>query len=459
MSTRWSDQLALDGVPEGCVARARLVDDGAGGWRLPQDRSGRTRLNEITVSAAQPTTHASPMANDPTLRRFVLAAARRRWSTVAQRLGGRALNLALELCQAGDIELIYRLDHPTRLGMPVAWRRAARHNPTVTALAQRPADAAQEARRLLAAHAGEPWLDRWLEDARRSGLLRRASGDGDDLVARAARIVATLPALTGGPPVGVTELAARHGGSRGAHALDAGHRLTALVLRAAASLVYAPYPRTTAERRALWAEVGVVPDQVSATVLVANLRPSGHHLVARQLRERADAGLPDHLCAADLATGPLTPDNAIDVYVSENPRVLEAALASQATATLICTQGNPTTTALELLMGLAAAGCRLHYRSDFDWPGIAIANRVMAATGARPWCFDQDTYRTAVDRHGIGDLVPLTGRPVIPAWDPPLGEAMATTGVAIHEELLLEELVETLPGRRISQDSWIGVPR
>jgi uncharacterized protein (TIGR02679 family) len=135
------------------------------------------------------------------------------------------------------------------------------------------------------------------------------------------------------------------------------------------------------------------------------------------------------------------------VYVSENPRVLEAALASQATATFICTQGNPTTIVLDLLMGLAAAGCRLHYRSDFDWPGIAMANRIMAATGARPWCFDQDTYRTAVDHHGVHDLVPLTGRPVTPAWDPPLGEAMITTGVAIHEELLLEELVVTLAAR------------
>jgi uncharacterized protein (TIGR02679 family) len=447
MATQWSDPLPLDGVPEGCVARARLVDDGAGGWRLPQDRSGRTRLDEITVSAAQPTTHASPLADDPTLRRFVLAAVRRRWSTVAQRLGGRALNLAVELCRTGDVELIYRLDHPTRLGMPVAWRRAARHDATVAALAQRPADAAQEARRVLASHAGEPWLDRWLEEARRSGLLRRATADGDDLVNRAARIVAALPALTGGPPVGVTELAACHGGSRGAHALDTGHRLTALVLRAAASLVDAPYPRTAAERRALWAEVGVVPDRVSATVLVANLRPSGHHLVARQLRERADAGLPAHVCAADLATGPLVPASAIDVYVSENPRVLEAALASQTTATLVCTQGNPTTTALDLLTGLADAGCHLHYRSDFDWPGIAIANRVMAATDARPWCFDRATYRAAVDRHGIRDLVPLTGRPVKPAWDPPLGEAMTATGVAIHEELLLEEVVATLPSR------------
>ena len=47
----------------------------------------------------------------------------------------------------------------------------------------------------------------------------------------------------------------------------------------------------------------------------------------------------------------------MDVYVIENPRVLEAALASQATATLVCTQGNPTTTALDLFTGLAAAGC------------------------------------------------------------------------------------------------------
>lgn len=414
------------------------------GWRLPRDRSGRIRLGEITVSTAQPATRASSMADDPTLRRFVLAATRRNWSTVAQRLGQQALTLAIELCRAGDVELVYRLDHPTRLGTPVAWRRAARHEPTVAALAQRPVDAANQARRLLAAHAGEPWLDRWLEEARRSGLLRRASDDGADLVARAAHIVAAMPALTGGPPVGVTELAARHGGPRGAHALDAGHRLTALVLRAAATLVDAPYPRTAAERRALWAEVGVVPDRVSATVLVVNLRPHSHHLVARQLRERTEAGLPAHICAADLATGPLTPETPTDVYVCENPRVLEAALAARTTSTLVCTQGNPTTTVLDLLSGLTAAGCRLHYRGDFDWPGIAIANRVMGTTGARPWCFDRATYRAVVDRYGLHDLVPLTGRPVTATWDQPLGETMTAAGVAVHEELLLEDVVATL---------------
>jgi len=69
----------------------------------------------------------------------------------------------------------------------------------------------------------------------------------------------------------------------------------------------------------------------------------------------------------------------------------------------------------------------------------------MATTGARPWRFDQATYCAAVDGHGLNDLVPLTGRPVTPAWHPPLGKAMTAAGVAVHEELLLEDVVATIP--------------
>lgn len=444
MAVRWSDPLPLEGVPDGCVARTRLIDDGAGGWRLPRDRSGRTRLSEVSVVAREPDAFPSPMTDDGSLRRFVLDAARRRWSTVTASLGAPAWDVAVRLCRAGDIDLVFRLDHPTRLGEPTAWRRAARHDPTVAANARRPADAANEARSLLGVHAAEPWVDRWLEDVRRSGLLRRASSQSGNLVSRASRVIAAFPALTGGPPVGVTELAARHGGAHGAHALDAGHRLTALVLRAAANLLEIPYPRTAAERRVLWGEVGVLPDRVSATVLVANLRPTGDHIVARQLRERAAAGLPTHLSMLDLAGLRLAPSEPIDVYACENPRVLEAALASRVEATLVCVQGNATTPAIDLLAGLVAAECRVHYRGDFDWPGVAMANRIMTALQAQPWCFDQKTYCMAVERYGVDDLVPLSARPVPPVWDAALGDAMTEAGVAVHEELLVDDLVAML---------------
>jgi hypothetical protein len=61
--------------------------------------------------------------------------------------------------------------------------------------------------------------------------------------------------------------------------------------------------------------------------------------------------------------------------------VLEAALDRCVTAALVCTAGNPTTVTVELLRQLAGSGARIAYRGDFDGPGIAIANRVIALTG------------------------------------------------------------------------------
>ena len=73
------------------------------------------------------------------------------------------------------------------------------------------------------------------------------------------------------------------------------------------------------------------------------------------------------------------------MWVCENPRVLEAAMDAGVTAPMVCTMGNPTFVVTSLLERLAGQGAVLHYRGDFDWAGVAIANRIISAYGARPW--------------------------------------------------------------------------
>jgi uncharacterized protein (TIGR02679 family) len=135
------------------------------------------------------------------------------------------------------------------------------------------------------------------------------------------------------------------------------------------------------------------------------------------------------------------------VYVCENPRVLEAAADARVPAALVCTMGNPTTVTLALLDALAGAdGVHLAYHGDFDWPGVAIAGRVMRRCGARPWRYGAADYVTAVAAaaaHGT-PLQPLVGATVATGWDPGLAAAMEREGVAVHEEGVTHALLKDL---------------
>ncbi len=432
------DPLPLAGVPEGCVARPVLVEDQNGGGRLPRDRSGRVKLTTVELTAvidSHPT--VLPAGAD---RPFLLDRQTRRWRTIVEHYGATdaAWSAAVTLCREGFVTLTCTVT-ATRLGLPTRWRWTEATRTHAEMRRKRAADASEAAREVLQRDDGLPaWVDAWLEDVTKSGLLARSAVEGEALLTAAASCLAALP-LSGGEPIGRGELAARYGGARGAHALDDGHRLSALVLRGAAAATGSPYPRTAAERRALWASVGVVCDSISATVVVANLRPEPTNLVARQLCERADARLPTHLTARDLGASKMRIPGGV-VHVCENPRILEAALDRDLSAAIVCTAGNPATVTIDLLRQLVESGARIAYRGDFDWPGIAIANRIIDRIGCSTWLFDNQTYAVAV-KDVAGDAVPLMGRPSTAHWDHQLSETMQDQGVAIHEELLIDQLL------------------
>jgi uncharacterized protein (TIGR02679 family) len=237
------------------------------------------------------------------------------------------------------------------------------------------------------------WAADWLADIRRGGGVSRLSPD------RAARVLtqavtALAQLLNPASTASRGELAERVTGT--AHGLDDDTILSRLVLRGIARARGAEPPRDARARRELWEAAGVATDQVSSTVLTFGLLPLGEDGAARLLRDRSLAGFETHLTLRDLRRleWRLPPDT--EVFVCENPRVLEAAMDAACPRPLVCTSGNPTTAVLALLDALTGAGARLAYRGDFDWPGIAMANRVIRRWGARPWRLSAADYEQHV---------------------------------------------------------------
>jgi len=287
----------------------------------------------------------------------------------------------------------------------------------------------------------EPRLAGWLDGLEATGLLSRLAPGAEPEILRAA--LAILERLRDCSTRSLAELAVSVGG---AHILDAGRPLGTVVLRAIAALDgrELPAPLPAADRRALWETVNVILDPLSTTVLVYGLRPSGDGLAA-SLRALADAGEPASITLrALLRHGPLEVADRT-AFVCEGPPTLEAAARAleRPNVILVSAGGNPNSAALTLLRGLRAGGVRLRYHGDFDWPGIAIGERIISGVGARPWHFGAADYRRAVSE--AGDAVfELRGPQQQPSWDAPLGRAMARLGVGIHEERFIDELVADL---------------
>ena len=298
------------------------------------------------------------------------------------------------------------------------------------------------------------WLPEFAEAVRRSGLLTRAGVEtATTAVARAA---ATLGELAPNGPLAdpeaedteprweLAELAGRCTGD--AHGLDDGSLTGALVLRAGAIALGQRTPATAASRRELWARLGVNPDLVSGTVLVCGLRPAGNAPWPTMMRQRADLQLVTHLTLHELrgaaAATQLTAAGQ-RVYACENPQVLQAASREAGGVPLVCFSGNPASAGWLLLRGLLEAGADVRYHGDFDWPGMAIAGRLIAA-GAAPWRLKAPDYEEAAKRAGLDAQLALTGSPVATPWDRVLTATMRRTGIAVHEESLLPLLLDDL---------------
>jgi uncharacterized protein (TIGR02679 family) len=281
----------------------------------------------------------------------------------------------------------------------------------------------------------QPWIEVWLATLRRDGLLMR-DPDPTELMLRALSVLATCFEDPTRPSLARTELAA--GAAHDAHALDDDRRLSQLVLRALALRVDRPAPTAASERRDLWESVGITTDSVSSTCLTYCLGVLDGSAGALRYRLAAESGDPIHVTWWDLRRG-LEMAPGQEVFVCENPRVLEA-IAERGIdgLTVVCTSGRSTLVVLEVLRRLSGSGAHIRYHGDFDWPGIAMTNQLVAMFDVQPWRMSADDYLTSPA------CLPLVGSEVSPAWDAELGAAMRLRGLAVHEEAVLGALLDSL---------------
>jgi uncharacterized protein (TIGR02679 family) len=290
--------------------------------------------------------------------------------------------------------------------------------------------------------AARPLLRHWLDDLRTGGFLKRLSGSVDErtLLEQALAVLAALPGPSS--PVRLSVLA---GGTLGdSHALDAGRPVAALILRALAREADLSPPRGAAERRQTWERAGVVADDLSCQVLVLGLAPDGEGCIAESLRVLAAAGEPARVTLRQLAAGCLTFSPRLRVHLCENPAVLAAAADrwGPACPPLLCLEGFPSHAARTLLTRLAVGGASFVYHGDFDWDGLRIANKLAEIVPFQPWRFTTADYRAALAAGG--ERPPLRDRRVEAVWDAGLAPTLATAGVAVEEETVLEDLLADL---------------
>jgi uncharacterized protein (TIGR02679 family) len=354
------------------------------------------------------------------------------------------LDSALRRSAAGQglITVLELLD-----GRPLIDRAAARHDAQAqwTQVWQK-LDAALAASGLAEA----AWVPDWISGLRRTGVLTRA---GTDAAARGLnQAVAALRILLGpttAPPTSweLAALASRVTGD--AHGLDDNSLASAVLLHAAAHALGVPLPESAADRRDLWQTLGVATDAVSGTVLAWQLRPPGTDRWSRMMCDRAELGLVSHLTLHELdRAGPIQfAVGGQTVSVCENPQVLQAAAHAGTQTPLLCLSGNPATVGTRLLRALIGAGNPVRYHGDFDWPGVAIAGRIMAL-GALPWRMSAADYRKAVNGLDPDHAVALTRAEVATPWDRGLTAAMSARGLAVHEESVLADLLSDLETRQ-----------
>ncbi|GAA1926998.1 hypothetical protein GCM10009716_38840 [Streptomyces sodiiphilus] len=293
--------------------------------------------------------------------------------------------------------------------------------------------------------ADRDWARQWYDLLRRIGVPRGVTPEtAIQTLQQAVQVLTTLLGPQQGGARGRGELAAMTTGS--AHGLDDGTWLARLVQRGIALAHGTEFPGDAAGRRALWRLVSVTPDEVSSTVLTYGLQPVGGGWREQSLRERAAHHAETHLTLRDLHGLRLQLPAGTAIHICENPRVVEAAADAACVRPLVCTSGSAATVVLTLLDALAATDCRFAYHGDFDWPGIALANRVIRGYKALPWRMGAEDYEYLAahsQAEGIPQL-PLDGQPVSAVWDPGLAPAMTAFGVALHEEATLDLLVDDL---------------
>ena len=322
----------------------------------------------------------------------------------------------------------------TRLGHPPSPEAAQRR-----ALRERSRSARTALGRAVASW-DEPWADEWAESIVGARLL--GGLDGDEVDALTASVRRLLHRLDRVEPPGAsrTELAADLFGS--SHALDQGTRLARLVTHALRHRSGTPL-----DGRELWEASGILADRVSAPALTWAIPAMGDSPLAHAIGASARGALPLHVSLLAMQRHPVTVPTDTPVLVVENPRLVEAAAERRLRCGVVATNGNPATAVTALLRQLLDSGASAWYHGDFDAAGIAICRR-MHRLGCKPWMMDASNYENAISLAG-GNRVHLEhdtrGCGPTP-WDPKLEAAFEDHRLIVHEEFVLDDVLDEFSG-------------
>jgi len=279
--------------------------------------------------------------------------------------------------------------------------------------------------------------------------VRRSYGEDPARAAQAAlsvgRALAGLPAESGGHEL-LAVFAARVTGDP--HAFDSGTPGGRLLLHALAERLVSPQEGLSdrEERAFLLDMAGLGTDQVSSTVLAANLATAavcaGEHPVVRAMAGHGGAW---RFTLGEVRTWRGARARSGRAYVVENPPVFEYLLRALGSVpvdrqpTLICTEGFLSAAAVRLLDLLAAGGAEIWYGGDFDRNGLAIASWVAGryATCWQPWRMAPQDYFAARNGAQASDAG-LDPEQSLPFAEPllPTARAMASGGNAYQERLV-----------------------
>lgn len=273
---------------------------------------------------------------------------------------------------------------------------------------------------------------------------QRAGGMRGGVDRQRRRLESALAVLGRLPADGISLPAMASDCAGNPHALDHGRSLATTVLDAAATALGWRRPNDAESARAVWEAVGVVPDPHSSTVLVLGLLGGEASPLEAWLAAAAVASEPVTLSLANLRRWPLSPLPADALlFVVENPSLLaEAATHPDGWQgpPLVCSSGRPTIATVTLLRQLCALGATCYQHADFDPSGIAITSWLAERAGTTPWMMGAADYvraRARSSQQFDGAIAPTP-------WDPALQSVVARERVAIYEEEVRTELIETM---------------
>lgn len=273
------------------------------------------------------------------------------------------------------------------------------------------------------------------------GVLKRISDKRPDFASVICRQTETILARLPAAGIPRAQIAAELLGD--AHGLDSARPVATLTL---AVLRNRSFP-DTGDDRDTWASVGILVNELARPAMFMNVPCSGLPV---------SPGEPQYASLRLLARRP--PEwNVVRsaVLVCENPNLV-AILADRLGAAcppVVCVDGHLGAAQRTILKQLKASGADLRYHGDYDWPGVAIANNVIAKYDATPWHFSAVDYTAAV-KNAPELAAPLNGRPVIASWDADLTAAMTNAGIKIEEEAIAERIIDLLA--KEARSTWLS---